>query len=94
MVKRSLDWALQVMLGRSFIWPVIMVSPTPGENLGHLMEAVWLGAEESLEGTTETQSEGVMGTGAGRLDLSSPWSTLLVLVLVTAGAAGWEGREG
>ena len=90
MVKRSLDWALQVMLGRSFIWPVIMVSPTPGLNLGHLIEAVWLGAEESLEGTTETQSAGLTATEGGRLDLSRPGSILLL----TEGGGGLEGREG
>jgi len=73
-----------------------MVSPGPGENLGHLMEASWRGTEESLEGTRLDQSAGSTATGAGGADLTRPGSTLLavlVLVLVTAGAAGWEGRE-
>ena len=69
----------------AFIWPVIMVSPTPGENPNHLTEAVWLGGAESLEGTTDCQSEGFTG---------STLSVLVLVLVVTAGAAGWEGTEG
>ena len=64
MVKRSLDLALQVMLGRSLIWPVIMVSPSPAEARGHRSEAAWEGGEESREGTTEAQSAGETATGS------------------------------
>ena len=59
-----------------------MVSPTPGENRGHLMEASWPGGEGSLEGTTEFHSEEVTGREVERVELTRPGSTLLVLVLV------------
>ena len=95
MVNRSPLAPLHLTLGLSFICPVSIVSPTPGENRGHLMEASWPGGEESLEGTTETQSEGVTATGAELVVVSRPGSTLLVLVLVVkVGAAGWAGVEG
>ena len=55
------------------------------------MEASWLGGEGSLEGTTETQSDGVTATGAELVGVSKPGSTLLVLVLVVkVGADGGD----
>ena len=73
-----------------------MVSPTPGENLGHLREATWRGGEASLEGTTATQSEGFTAMGAVVVVVEMrPGSMLLVLVLVVkVGAAGAAGAEG
>ena len=88
MVYRSLVLPLQVMLGLSFIWLVIMVSPGLGWNLHHLMEANWLGTEDSLEGTTWAQSAGSTEAGAVLVEVEGrrPGSTLPLLFLISKDA--------
>ena len=85
---------LQVTWGLSAIWPVSMVSPTPGENRGHCSLASWAGGEASLEGTTWLHWAG--STLGEALEVTRPGSTpglvlSRALEVVTAGPEGWEG---